>query len=213
MKQTKLSTFIRSYWDYYIELENEFSATQKYVAFDKHNARTFSIEYLKLLQAVCSEIDVVAKEISVALDPTFKIERNTNIQKWGYVLQNKLPQILSAQVVFNHNTLLSPWDDWKYEKTVNKAGKNGYRLSKGKKSLKWWTAYTDVKHARTEECAKGIMNFSKANLENLTLSFAALFILESEYIKTFSAEQEPIGEWETSKLFQPYFPQFPDVIY
>lgn len=36
--------FIRSYWDYFLELEDEFKKTQKYVAFDKTNKRTYSVE-------------------------------------------------------------------------------------------------------------------------------------------------------------------------
>ena len=53
--------FKKSYWNYFLELEEEFLLTQKYVTFDKLNFNTFSAEYIKLIQAVCSEIDVVAK--------------------------------------------------------------------------------------------------------------------------------------------------------
>lgn len=56
--------FKKSYWNYFLELEEEFLLTQKYVTFDKLNFNTFSAEYIKLIQAVCSEIDVVAKEIA-----------------------------------------------------------------------------------------------------------------------------------------------------
>ena len=53
--------FIKNYWEYFRELEAEFLQTRKYVEFCKENNATFSIEYLKLYQAVCSEIDVVGK--------------------------------------------------------------------------------------------------------------------------------------------------------
>ena len=64
-----LQSFIKSYWEYFLELEEQLIETKRYVAFDKANAKTYSIEYLKLYQAVCSEIDVVAKEISSPKQP------------------------------------------------------------------------------------------------------------------------------------------------
>ena len=44
--------FKKSYWNYFLELEEEFLLTQKYVTFDKLNFNTFSAEYIKLIQAV-----------------------------------------------------------------------------------------------------------------------------------------------------------------
>ena len=58
------SQFIKSYWNYYLELEDQLIQTKRFVDFDISNYKTFSIEYLKLLQATCSEIDVVAKIIA-----------------------------------------------------------------------------------------------------------------------------------------------------
>ena len=61
--------------------------TKRFVDFDISNYKTFSIEYLKLLQATCSEIDVVAKIIAENLHPTFSKLENKNIQKWGFIIQ------------------------------------------------------------------------------------------------------------------------------
>ena len=61
------SQFIKSYWNYYLELEDQLIQTKRFVDFDISNYKTFSIEYLKLLQATCSEIDVVAKIIAFSL--------------------------------------------------------------------------------------------------------------------------------------------------
>ena len=61
-------SFIKSYWNYYLELEQQLYDIRKYVDFDRKNNNTFSIEFLKLLQAVCSEIDVVAKVIANYID-------------------------------------------------------------------------------------------------------------------------------------------------
>ena len=189
MKKNDLSIFIRSYWDYYLELEEQFKSTSKYVAFDSYNKNTYSVEYLKLFQAVCSEIDVVAKEIASRLDLSFKPDRNTTIYKWGYVLQNCLPDILTQKVVFNHEQIVAPWKNWMYEQ------------------------YYDSKNTRTKTTDNGIINYSKANLGNLIDSFAALFILESEYMFTLSEQQQPVEGINDSKLFIYYDEAFDNLIY
>ena len=213
MAQSKLSVFVRSYWDYYLELENEFLNTQKYVAFEEHNKNAYSLEFLKLMQAVCSEIDVVSKEIAVAMDSDFKVNSSTNIQKWGYVLQNKLPQILTAEVVFNHSIRVAPWKNWLYERYRDSNHALRYRLKGNAKTPTWWIAYNSVKHQRTQILENGYTNYTKANLMNLIHCFAALYILESEYLATLNGEQEPVDGVSQSRLFQYYYAQFDDLIY
>lgn len=213
MKQSRFSVFVRSYWDYYLELEEQFSQTKKYIAFDIYNKNAYSVEFLKLMQAVCSEIDVVAKEISSALEPSFKVDNSTSIQKWGYILQNKLPATLSAEVVFNHDIRVSPWKNWMYEQYRDSKNALRYRLKDGAETPKWWSAYNAVKHQRTKLTDNGQINFTKANLLNLIHCFAALYILETEYMNTLYGDQEPVNGVGNSQLFQPYFEQFEDLIY
>ena len=62
-------SFIKHYWQYYKELEDEIIATRRYVDFDQGNFSTFSVEYLKLYQTICSEIDVLGKAIAHEIDP------------------------------------------------------------------------------------------------------------------------------------------------
>lgn len=213
MVQSKLSVFVRSYWDYYLELENEFLTTQKYVAFDVYNKNAYSLEFLKLMQTVCSEVDVVSKEIASALDSTFKIDSSTNIQKWGYILQNKLPKILSAEVIFNHSIRVKPWDNWAYAQYRNKKNALRYKLVPGTKTPAWWVAYNSVKHQRAQIAEDGYINYTKANLINLIYCFAALFILESEYLATLNGEQEPVNGIGQSQLFQYYYAELGNLIY
>ena len=59
MIENNVNIFVKSYWNYYLELEEQFISTKKFVEFDVSNSTTYSVEYLKLFQAVCSEIDVV----------------------------------------------------------------------------------------------------------------------------------------------------------
>lgn len=54
-----------TYWKYYISLENQFLDTERYVEFDYiNNGKAYSIEYLKLFQAVCGEVDVIGKVLA-----------------------------------------------------------------------------------------------------------------------------------------------------
>ena len=78
----EISKFVSSYWNYYLELEEAFKQTQKYVAFDRHNDCTYSVEYLRQIQAVCSEIDVVAKDVAEHFEPGFSKSKSQYIGHW-----------------------------------------------------------------------------------------------------------------------------------
>lgn len=180
-----LEMFLKSYWEYYLELEKQFSETKRFVEFDKANSRAYSIEYLKLYQAVCSEIDVVGKEIAVALNPQFKIDNNTNIKKWGYEIQKKFPTMKNIVVQFNGDEHVQPFKNWEYELTRHSNGRTGLKLKDDKKAILWWTNYNSIKHRRIG-LVEGTKNFQLANQSNLILAFSALFILETLYINSFS---------------------------
>lgn len=191
--------FIKSYWNYFIELEEQLISTKRFVDFDKSNNGTFSIEYLKLLQATCSEIDVVAKIIAELKDPTFKTLDNKNIQKWGLVIQNAYPNIGSITAYFNNDYNLTPWANWKYEKYQDKENRTRYRLVSGNETPSWWTAYNKVKHERTSQY-KEQTNYVRANLENLISAMAALFILEQLFLDELKNENSS-PNYMPSKLF------------
>ena len=55
--------FISTYWKYYLSLEDDFIRTTRYVELDESNFNSYSVEYAKQLQAICSEIDTICKEI------------------------------------------------------------------------------------------------------------------------------------------------------
>lgn len=158
-----VNVFVKSYWNYYLELEDQFIATKKFVEFDVSNFTTYSVEYLKLFQAVCSEIDVVAKILAEEYDAAFKKLENKNIQKWGYYLQLAYPCLETISVLFNNVFSLYPWQNWKYEKYTDKNGALRYRLLRGKETPFWWTAYNKVKHERTSHFKDGKANYSRAN--------------------------------------------------
>lgn len=192
-----LQSFIKSYWEYFLELEEQLIETKRYVAFNKANAKTYSIEYLKLYQAVCSEIDVVAKEISSAMNPKFKVDTGTNITKWGYEIQQQFPTITSDSVEFNNSFAVVPFENWKYEWATSKDNKKYLKLATGCKTPTWWKNYNDVKHQRIG-LITGTKNFQLANQQNLISAFAALFLLEYRFIQFHQGQSMLTSQ---SKLF------------
>ena len=132
-----LKQFIKSYWEYFLELEEQLLETKRFVEFDKKNANSYSIEYLKLYQAICSEIDVVGKEIAIAVSPQFKIDNNKNIKKWGYEIQKKFPNLKDTVTIFNDEYPLQPFQDWEYEQhtTIYDNGKSRTTLRKKMRML------------------------------------------------------------------------------
>ena len=55
--------FISKVWGYYIILENDFINTFQYVEPVDDNNLTYSKEYSKLLLSICSEVDILCKEL------------------------------------------------------------------------------------------------------------------------------------------------------
>lgn len=208
-KEKQLNDFINSYWQYFLDLENEFANTQKYVAFDMCNKDTYSIEYLKLFQAVCSEIDVLGKEILHYFEPEFKADGMETIKHWGYGITQYLRESLSAPVLFAGKIRLDPWAKFGYEK-YKVTDKNGqistrYRMETGCVQPKWWREYNQVKHARTSCGDDGRVNYQRANFGNLIQAFAALYILEQFYMDVLIKEAKPYYPDRDCKLFFPYY--------
>lgn len=200
-ERSEISKFVSSYWNYYLELEAAFKQTQKYVAFDRYNDRTYSVEFLKLIQAVCSEIDVVAKEIAEHFDPNFSAIQRPNIAHWGYVIINNMPQITQARICFTNGYVVKPWDKFGYTQYTDKNGNVRYKLLSNCSTPSWWSDYNKMKHQRTSRSSDGEINFVKANLKNMVLSLAALFSLETLYMDIITPEIGPDCNIEESQLF------------
>lgn len=192
----KLNQFIKSYWNYYLELERQLDSTKRYIEFDKHNFNTYSIEYLKLLQATCSEIEVVGKEISSEIGLDYK---DAYIQKIGYNVQQIFPD-LDSKIVRIGDCVLTPWEKFKCEKYTDKQKRVRYGFSKNMSSPKWWTAYNKTKHERTSTFEKDKTNYARANLGNIINAMGGLFILEMLFMEHL-ADGEAFS-YEQSKLFE-----------
>ena len=184
--------FIKNYWQYYIELEKQVIETQRFVAFDVKNNATFSMEYIKLLQIICSEIDVVGKAIAVHANPAFAVDNKTNFNKWGYEVQQAFPGIDTLHVIFWGEYQMQPWKKWRY--VLN--AKNYPSLDKtiNAESPFWWNAYNGVKHQRTSMGPGHRPNYMRANLKTVTNSLAALYLLEKSQLDTYSAADTTSAE-------------------
>ena len=136
-----------SYWQHFLALESDFAVTSRYVEFSQRNFATFSVEYAKLLLAVGSEVDVLAKITCEKIDNA----KPENINDYRKCL-TKHSKIASEEVVIRrYNLTFRPWADWA-------AGKNPA----------WWGSYNNVKHQRDT-------HFHEANLETCANAISGLF--------------------------------------
>lgn len=140
------------YWRHFLALEDDFAKSLRYVEFTPDNFKTYSIEFVKLLLAVGSEVDVVCKDVCQALDP-----------EGGQDSIHEYRDCISVRnVVFNERVLVpkyelkfQPWKAW--------------HAAKGDPP-DWWTSYNKVKHHRGDR-------YLDANLENVANALAGLFVM------------------------------------
>lgn len=199
----RFCVFERSYWQYYLELEEQLIRTRRYIAFDKVNFNAYSVEYLKLYQAVCSEIDVVGKEIAFQIDNSLNQKKdNIVINRWWYIVYSEFGEILkNSEVIFYRTYPVTPWKNFETTTKVNKKNAVCYVLKEKSKTPTWWTAYNKVKHQRTTlDESTNLINFTKANLLNVSNAYAALYLLEKTYLSAI-ADKSDMETLEASTLF------------
>lgn len=183
--------FCKLHWSYYLVLEKDFLDTERYISFefgdnylyDSHkvidygNSNTFSNEFVKQYQAICSEIDVILKSICKELGNTVANEMpqytDLVLNQW-----NKLPD----QKVKMKDIELQPLKNWSSNLAY--------------KSPDWWKPYNCIKHERLE-------NFRKANLKNVTNALAGLYILELYFVKFIGDRDSDMDvPNDVSKIFE-----------
>lgn len=176
---------IKDYWNYYLELESRFEQSRRYISFDSANYAIYSVEYIQLLQAICSGIDVVGKVIAQYNNKNFVVDNKTNIVKWGFEVQKCFKDIDLWTIYFDNAIELRPFSRWKYKEGT---AKNPIVLFDNTCSTpKWWLDYNKVKHARTSVDEKEqIQNYKLANLKNVIYALGALYILEMILLQKFA---------------------------
>ena len=167
---------INSYWKYYLSLESQVAEMERFIEFDlKVNGKTYSSRLLELLQAICSEIDVIGKTLALQCDSSYQVTKYTPIKSWWFVIQNKYEGIQSEPVCFRKETLF-PWANFFVAKV------NGKHIDDptvpNSHAPSWWNSYNNVKHRRTDRDRNGLV-YSQANLSNVINALAGLCVLET----------------------------------
>ena len=151
--------FLRIHWNYYLMLEEDFRKIIRFVELHHSNFNTFSVEFSKQIQSICSEFDVICKSIC----KYYNNSTANNIEQYAQIILSELSNIKQSEVsiIGVDNLTLKPLQDWSQAPY---------------KSPNWWKNYNKVKHNRYS-------HFSKANLENVLNALAALYILEKNLLK------------------------------
>jgi len=178
--------FTSTYWSYYKNLEKDFIRTFEYLTVDNDNFAAYSVEFTKIMQTVCSEIDVICKEYCVF----WGINDAESINMYSYVITRNVPTIKLEAVHFvgSNNIILTPWKDWEWTENIDKRG----RTSINGTPPFWWSIYNKVKHQRTTLLVSyGKPFFKFANLENVLNALSALFSLEMHFFRSIIMRDTP----------------------
>lgn len=176
--------------------------TRRFVDFDKENFKAYSLEYLKLYQAVCGEIDSFLKLLAKEQNSNFNTKK-ADIQKCWYEVQNWYQTANIKTVSFCKEYDLEPWAGYAVTRSYSK----NHRLVYSGTAPDWWKAYTSIKHARAVLGDDGNPNYIKANLKNVSNAFAALYVLEKNAMNEFGDEKskaEASLSWLFDKMFRSY---------
>lgn len=162
----------KNYFDYYLELENDFFSTESYVTIEEDNYQTYSTQYTKIYLSICSEIDCLLKEIC----KNIKSDTNANkINLYYPIITNEFENFNQEVVYFKKQKIeLHPWEEWNESSAP-----------------KWWTYYNKVKHQRLEKESETDTPYYKfANLGNVLNALAALYIVEQYYMYSYNYLEE-----------------------
>ena len=139
------------HWQYFLTLDSDLDNASRYVEISEKNYKTYSVEFVRILLAAGSEVDVVAKVLSDKLNPP---KKHGTIRDYREAITKKRPSFPTMEVALpRHGIDLKPWAEWQTNTNP-----------------KWWDSYNDVKHHR-DTC------FDQANLENTVNAVAGLLVL------------------------------------
>lgn len=170
-----IQNFVTNHLNYYKILEEDFVESLRYVELSEANFNTYSNEYVKQLQSICSEFEILMKYYCRTLNSESRVK---NIVDWERVLfsvENQLELFTVSLEVQNLEDRLKPFVDWMYESDNNR------------NAPFWWKDYTSIKHNRID-MHSGLSNFNKANLKNVLYALAALCILNEVIYKKISID-------------------------
>jgi hypothetical protein len=124
-------------------------STSRYVEIALDNMKTYSVEYTKIILEASSEVDVLLKQIYMALGSK---KQRPNLGDYCSVTKTKLETLISEGLCLEqYGISLNPFEEWKTNEEPC-----------------WHKAYNNIKHNRG-------VHYKDANLENALLSLGALY--------------------------------------
>lgn len=155
-----ISNFLELYWNYYLQLEEDFFALEPFCTIDELNDNTFSVKYLQLILSICGEIDTICKRFCSCLDPSINSKYST-INDYRSIILKYFPQITKEIVNINQHIYydVQPWQSWANLRNPD-----------------WWNTYNQIKHHR-DEIWKGKETYKHANQKATIEALCALYIV------------------------------------
>jgi hypothetical protein len=137
------------HWNYFLAIEEDLERLSRFVDFSG-NDKVYSIEIARLFMSACAEVDVVLKQLSVAVSPG---SNASSINAYFSEIALQIPNFVEFEVTIPRFGLtLHPWQEWRAEHPPF-----------------WWQHHNKVKHHRHE-------HFDKANLKNCLNAVAGLYV-------------------------------------
>ncbi len=169
---------MQKYWRYYLLLEKRFLESLEYVELHKSNYKSFSNGYALLIQATGAELDTIFKEFC-----EYSMKKGKSITDYAqYIFKNNHEIVTTKIELIGYDIEIEPFYNW--------------NLSQPGKKLRWWTAFTSLKHNRFE-------NLRYANQENILNILGALYLVEMMLLKKITKNNEDLDVFdESSKLFK-----------
>ena len=197
---TTRNEFHQRYWTYYMILEKDFLATERYLTIDPLNYGAFSSEYIKQYQAICSEIDVIAKSYCKELECSFN---GKSINTYCRCIVDNNPDFANRTVKLRDRDIqLTPWENWTYTMVSQKKGPPKPEAD----NPDWWNKYNKIKHSRTTTNNEtGLPYYKLANQKNVLNALAALYQLELYYYRLLHQkhfQNDPDMPGPNSKIYE-----------
>lgn len=191
-----IQEFEANCWQYYHVLENDFMEIERYAAFVEENKNTYSVEFIKQFQTICSEIDVVCKLYSIFCDPESNPQ---NIKHYANIILSHNQDITGSEVQLkiNPSFIISPWNEWSCDHSDFSVSSNPRNITPS-----WWKDYNKVKHERLNVDENGSQYYKRATLGNVINALSALYVLEmnlyKELIRSYENHRITIPSKESS---------------
>ena len=159
---------LNEHFNFYLENEQQFKSTERYVYVSKKCKTTFSFAYANLLMNICSDFESLIRAY-------FDKENSQPINIDQIIALIQSDKDLSA--IFSESCQYQKTD---YETLTPLDIKTNQKNNI--KSFDWWTANNSVKHNK-------VANITRANQKTVLTALGALYIL-NRYVLSITAKQE-----------------------